>query len=659
MSRWAKKRKGISILIEAVVVTILIIGAFSVAYYYSIPANTRLQRSQTDISQTAYNILSSLARAHEFDNTIINGETIVSYYSNCVFSQPMVSASPVSVWGSPGSSAVYTLTIVNNDKFCGNELFLVSVSVPSPQWNYSLSQSLINIPSNGGTASTQLLVISPPTLGNSGGFTINVNVSNIAINVPHNSASAATNVYFDVNSAVQCVYNNPGISVQPNTQTSLPNQTVSYAVVVTNNDQNCGMENFQIALRPLANWSGSVAQSNLQIASQGNASTTLYVALTSSTTKTKGVLVTVVNSANQYSQSSLIVGYSKGGSTASCKYLGKPTLSGGPSSATVQPYANVSKAVIISVPDRNGCNETFNLAFSINGASGWTVKLSTYSATLSEPPNVGYGPKGGFTLYVSPLPNASPILKVTITATSVQNSSLYNSITYTFTLGNQPVCQRSNPAFSLSPPIIWGNNGSTSTYTLTVTNNNNMYCDNGTGSFNVNVVSSGQLQVTVKNTLSIGDGQSVSIPVQVNTSSTAVPGVYSFNITVNDNANGSFQSTFSGYYKVIPQCLDITYTCLQQIGAFYPNWQHNLNVALASIIPKGYLYNLSVYLVYTPPDNPFDARLIPLTGNQTITDANAQAFANAANVASATYTYTIPSLMVLEFNLQLAEVTSP
>ncbi|MEM3803743.1 MAG: hypothetical protein QXX17_04965, partial [Conexivisphaerales archaeon] len=119
------------------------------------------------------------------------------------------------------------------------------------------------------------------------------------------------------------------------------------------------------------------------------------------------------------------------------------------------------------------------------------------------------------------------------------------------------------------------------------------------------------------------------------------------------------QSTFSGYYKVIPQCLDITYTCLQQIGAFYPNWQHNLNVALASIIPKGYLYNLSVYLVYTPPDNPFDARLIPLTGNQAITDASAQAFANAANVASATYTYTIPSLMVLEFNLQLAEVTSP
>jgi len=55
-----RQRRGISILIEAVVVTIMIIGAFSVAYYYTVPSNTRVQRSQTDISQTAYNILGAL-----------------------------------------------------------------------------------------------------------------------------------------------------------------------------------------------------------------------------------------------------------------------------------------------------------------------------------------------------------------------------------------------------------------------------------------------------------------------------------------------------------------------------------------------------------------------------------------------------------------------
>ncbi len=657
-----RSRRGISILIEAVVVTIMIIGAFSVAYYYTVPSNTRVQRSQTDISQTAYNILSSLARAHEFDHTIINGEALINFYSNCIHYSPNISVTPPSIWSKPGGKVTYTITVVNDDQFCGNELFLLSVSVPSSKWNYSLEQAMLTIPSNGGSISTHLSVISPPTLGNSGSFNINVTVSNIALGIAQKISTSSINVLYVVNNALPCIYNQPGIAVRPSSSSSPQNTNLSYAILITNNDQNCGMETFYVNATPLSNWTASISQGILSIASGFNASTTLYEKLVGSNNVGKGVVVTATNAANPSVQSSLIIGYNKGGSIASCSPSTKPTLTAYASKPVISPGSNISTAITISVNEKLGCSESFQITASLpKGATGWNLALSSNVVTIDEPQSTGNYAQAGFTLYVSAQSGASPSsVQVSITATSIQKSSLTNTITITYSVSSQSQCVRSNPSLSISPPSAWLPNGTSNIFYLTLTNNNNLYCDGGKSNFSVSITGSSSLLITTQNsTLSVNSGNFVTIPINATSLQSATPGFYKFTVKATDSNNNSYFGTASAYFRVTPSCFSVSLSCLQQIGAIYPNWQHNLNVALASIVPKGYIYNLTVYLVYVPPNNPFAASLISLNGNINITDGSATAFRNAENVASVRYTYTTPSLLMLEFDLQLAEVTAP
>jgi len=64
-------RRGISILIEAVVVSIIVIAAFSIGYYYMIAGNSNVQRSQGNTYELAFNLISSLAKNGGFDNSIV------------------------------------------------------------------------------------------------------------------------------------------------------------------------------------------------------------------------------------------------------------------------------------------------------------------------------------------------------------------------------------------------------------------------------------------------------------------------------------------------------------------------------------------------------------------------------------------------------------
>jgi hypothetical protein len=657
-----RQRRGISILIEAVVVTIMIIGAFSVAYYYTVPSNTRVQRSQTDISQTAYNILSSLARAHEFDHTIINGEAFVNYYSNCVHNTPNISVTPGSIWSKPGGKATYVITVVNNDQFCGNELFLVSVSLPSSAWNYSLDNAMLTLPSNGGSSSTHLSVISPSTLGNSGSFNIIISVSNIAIGIPQKISTSSAIALYVVNNALPCIYQQPNIAVSPNSQTSPQNTNVSYAIVVTNNDQNCGMETFYVSALPLSNWTASLSQSVLSIASGFSASTTLYETLNGNNNIGKGVVVTTVNAANPSVQNSLIIGYNLGGSSTTCSFAQKPSLIASNSNIVLSPGSNTSNAIKISVNELKGCSETFQVTASLpQGATGWSIALSTNTVTIDEPQSAGNAPQAGLTLYVSAQNGASPSsVQIIVNAVSMQNPALANTVALKYNISTQSLCTRYNPSLTISPPATWLPNGTSNTFYLTLTNNNNQFCDNGKGKFNISISNSSSLQIMSQNsTLSVDSGNYVTIPLNVTSLQSDTPGFYKLIVNATDVNNKSYFSTASAYFRVVPPCLSVTLSCLQQIGAVYPNWQHNLNVALASIVPKGYIYNLTVYLVYVPPNNPFAASLIPLNGNINITDGSAAAFRNAEDVASVRYTYTTPSLLMLELDLQLAEVTAP
>jgi len=65
-------RKGISRIIEAVVSSLLILAAFSISYYLTLPPNTPHQRSSEDLKKLGYNLLSSLAANEGFDRLMFD-----------------------------------------------------------------------------------------------------------------------------------------------------------------------------------------------------------------------------------------------------------------------------------------------------------------------------------------------------------------------------------------------------------------------------------------------------------------------------------------------------------------------------------------------------------------------------------------------------------
>jgi len=62
--------KAISRIIEAVVVALLILAAFSISSYLILPPNTPHQRASQDLTKFGYNLLSSLAANEGFDQLI-------------------------------------------------------------------------------------------------------------------------------------------------------------------------------------------------------------------------------------------------------------------------------------------------------------------------------------------------------------------------------------------------------------------------------------------------------------------------------------------------------------------------------------------------------------------------------------------------------------
>ncbi len=65
-------KKGISRIIESVVSALLILAAFTISYYLTLPPNTPHQRASEDLKKFGYNLLSSLAANQGFDRLIFD-----------------------------------------------------------------------------------------------------------------------------------------------------------------------------------------------------------------------------------------------------------------------------------------------------------------------------------------------------------------------------------------------------------------------------------------------------------------------------------------------------------------------------------------------------------------------------------------------------------
>jgi uncharacterized membrane protein len=648
------RRRGISILVEAVVVAIMVISAFAVSYYYITPANPRLQRSQQDVSQLGYNILNTLAANGEFNDKIINGVVISNHYTSCSYANPSVSITPDSQWGVAGSQNTYTVTVVNNDNLCGVELFQLTLALPTSSWSGTIAIPTLSAASDGGSAST-LVTISSPTTAGSGTYKFSVTATNIASTVPSASASASATGSFSIETGSLCVQNDPTVLTSPNTEYSSAGSNMSFSITITNNDKNCGLETFSVSVRPPSiGWSVVVVSPTVEIYSGGSAADTVYLSSPNNTpTGSYSTRVFVTNMENSSDSAYWPITYQISKPSSKCTYA-QPGISITPSSESAVSGTTLTYGISL-VNNDAGCGiESFRL--SISTPSGFTYPF----VPSLNPINITSGGSAGLTLMLT---SQGTTLKnsyqFTVSVTN-QESQKSNTVSGYYISTGPPTCQNFIPSISITPPSQWVGAGSSVDYTVTVVNNDLSLC--GPENYTLSLTppsSSWAYNINPQSNIINSAGGSATYAIQLASSSSILPGFYSFSVVATDQSNLSNTATVNGSYGVEAPCTTVTLSCLGKIGAIVPGWQRNIDVALLSVVPEGYIYNLTVYLAYSPPGQPYAVTDIPLNNGTLITNGVPQSFKNAGQVVDVLYVYTTPKLYVLLFQLQLAQVTSP
>lgn len=634
----------------------MVISAFAVSYYYITPANPRLQRSQQDVSQLGYNILNSLAANGEFNDQIINGAVISTHYTSCSYSNPSVSISPGSKWNSPGGSNTYTVTVVNNDNLCGVELFQLSLVLPSTSWTGSIQIPTLSAASDGGSTSTLVTVKSPSTAG-SGTYNFTVTATNIANSVSSADASATASGAYSIQTGSECIQNDPTVTSSPNPESAAAGDNMSFSIIIVNNDRNCGLESYSVSvLPPGPGWSVVLAAPEVQVYSGDWAADTVYLTSPANTPAGNNFTrVVVTNMENVLDSTSSIISYKITSPVQGCSHS-SPAVAVDDTSESGASGTTLTYAISIANMD-TGCGvESFGL--SVNVPTGFTYSFQPNLV----PVNVTSGGSAGLTLTLtsqSNLPAAN--YSFTIQATSTSTNSVTAQASGTYASSGPESCQYYNPSVSVSPPSEWGGTDSSVTYTVSVVNNDLSVCSPDTFQLTFTSPSgSAWSGILTPPSLLINSAGGTSIfTLKLTSPSTVTPGKYTFTVTATNEKNLTTDGFSSGSYNVEAPCTTVTLSCLGKIGAIVPGWQRNVDVALVSVVPEGYVYNLTVYLAYSPPGQPYDVMDIPLNNGSLITNGVPQSFKNAGQVTDVLYVYTTPKLYVLLFQLQLAQVTSP
>jgi hypothetical protein len=655
------RRRGISVLIEAIVVAIMVISAFAVSYYYITPSNPLLQRNQVNLNQLGFNILNSLASENAFDSSIINGTAIFNYYNNCSRTAPSVVVTPPIKWTSAGQQVAYTVTVVNNDYECGTETFSLIATAPSASWTLSFSQSYVFVPSNGGQGSVTLYVVSPTTapLGNN-------SISITAVNVtPGLSSSVASGtgagVYWVMNS---CVYAAPSIAVNPPAGWPKSNTTVMYTAVVVNNDSPlCGNGLFRLTITIPNNGSwiatfsgGSSNNASITISvppAGGSVSVDYWITPKSGFSGSRNINITATNLVKgippSLSTASVIAPYTQ---YMSCKSLPSTTIL--PPSQWKNASTTASYTVVVVDNDGGGSCGSDTYTLSLPSASGWTFSYpGGNSITLNSP-----GATGNVTLNVTSPSATSGNLSFSITTTSQYSKTSVSNAMYVINQSPPSSCTpRVPPSLALYPPSEWGVAGSMLTYTVQIVNNDPSPCGNEYFVPKATVPSGFSASFSSNNITIPSGGNASSFQVFVTSSSGSLLGLNSF--TVSASTTGGPTGTAKGVYYVLGSCAFVSYSCLSQIGGIIPGWQRTIGLALQTLVPQGYIYNLSVEYLAVSVYSPYNLTSIPLNNGVVISNGSPTAFKNAVQVGEVNYVYTTPKLYILLFQLQLAQVTSP
>jgi hypothetical protein len=653
------KKRGISILIEAVVVALMVIAAFSVAYYYITPSNPRLQRSQPDLNKLGFNILNSLAQSHAFDDTIINSTALFNYYNNCSHSPPSIVITPPTQWGNAASQLAYTVTVINNDFECGTETFVLQAGMPSSSWQYFFSQNYMFIRSGGGNSSVTLYVTSPLTANGPNRFY--VNVTNVSPGLPSNVGYAIAYANYTIQQS--CSYSEPTISVLPGSGWVNSGGLVNYTVTIYNNDApSCGYSQFTAFVtsnKPnlvTSSFNSTLNQSNITVFAQsagGYVSFPLYVNSSATFSGVSSINVTVVQSGKSVPQSaSQPVTYIATYAASPSSGCNNPNVVITPASTWQNSGVNYSYTVYVYNND-NACSSSSSEGFTLSISSlpsGWKYKFN--ATTLSIAQNGGIG---AAKLYITSPSKGIALFTVTAKVNSETGTS--NNAIYVVS-SVQPTCNTLPPGLAVLPPSGWGTPGMQLNYNVEITNNDNSACGaSGTINLSVSTPNGWAAGFQLSNLTATTNGGLASTILSVKSPNNAL-GYAKINITAVDTVS-SKSSTFTLTYFVPPPCSNVNYTCIVHANGVIPGWQRNIELALLNLIPPGYIFNLNVSLISVSVYTPYLTEAIPLNGGFVISNAQAQSFRTASQIGDVTYVYTAPKLYILVFHLQIAQVTQP
>ncbi|MBX4191936.1 hypothetical protein KW798_00385 [Candidatus Parcubacteria bacterium] len=354
-----------------------------------------------------------------------NSATIAINLTPCTRIAPLVTMTPTSQTGAPGSTLTYLVVVTNRDSaLCPNSNFAITPSILTGWTSAASPTSLILAPGASATSTvTMTSALNSPSIS----FNFSVTAYDNTFSVHYVTAKGT----YVVNKTA-CIVAAPAITSSPLTATSTAGESVRYTLTRINNDStSCAPSTFTaFGSLPGAGWAITTSPQPVTLNAAAASSTAIEISSpTDAVGGTYTIPVTLTDAANPAHTA-----------TVNLKYIVPPPacvpvasiVTLGPSSATVAP--GVSQAYTYNITNRDPvtCSpSTFTL--SGNVPSGWNETISPTSVTVA-PGNFG---SGSFTV-TSPSSATDGDYSVSIDLTDATTPSHSASGTGTYTVATPP-----------------------------------------------------------------------------------------------------------------------------------------------------------------------------------------------------------------------------
>ena len=421
------------------------------------PAAGSLTISPGSSSTTAVTITPpAAATAGHYDTTLTasrnlsaDGSVTLRYSMTCSRAAPTLSVEPRSQASAPGASRNFSLRLTNNDQgACGYNNISLSALAPAG-WRAQMTQSRPRL-----LPGQQLSLIL--TVDASAGAKEGTHVAEISAQGEGSAAALAR-----ATSVISCEHRSPSLTVTPENQGGQPGKSVSYELVLTNNDDAACHEGvFNLSAGLPSGFGGGLSASSLTVAPGKQASFSLQLEAPANAER-KSYETTIVAENSDSGRKSAVATLS-----LVCDRL-DPTLSISPAEQAGAAGETLAYEVSLANNDSAGCDtRTFMLAAV--APTGWEASLD--DAQLSPTP----GQSTLTTLRIGSPAGAdlglfTATLRALVSETAVaQADANYNVSSAT--------CRPAAPTVRARPTSLNGATGESAIYDIEITNNDSNAC---------------------------------------------------------------------------------------------------------------------------------------------------------------------------------------